>query len=314
MAQSRPTPEPGAVLVVDDDKAARTLVRLVLEKAGLKVVEADSGEEGLAVLTARAAVLDAVVLDVRMPGLSGFEVLKVIQDDAYFSRIPVLVLTAHADTEEDVVRSALLGAVDHLGKPFSPAVLQAKVVRAVRRRREQRELEGRVSAAERLARIDALTQLGNRQLFYERFREEAAFAARSRSPLALAVLDLDHFKSYNDTLGHDAGDLALQHFSGTMTSSIRREDSAFRYGGEEFVLLMRGADRRSAKACTTRLRAALKQSPVVLTDGSTRQITFSGGIAVADESNEFWTEGMFGRADEALYRAKESGRDRDELA
>lgn len=311
---SAPAEAGGVVLVVDDDTATRTLVVRVLQQAGLECREAASGEEALSILRRRGAFVDAIVLDVRMPGLSGFEVLELVRADPALAAIPVVLLTAHADTDADLVLGASLGAVDHLSKPFSAVVLQAKIARAVEHCRERRALENRLESAERLARIDPLTQLGNRQLFYERLREETSYAARHRTPLALLVLDLDHFKSLNDGLGHEVGDAALRYFSSIVTAVLRKEDSAFRYGGEEFVILMRASDARSAMTCTARLRAALKLHPFRLEDETTRALTFSAGIAVAEEANEFWTEGLFGRADEALYRAKESGRDRDEVA
>ncbi len=314
MGERSEEPPKGVVLVVDDDTATRTLVARVLGQSGLDIREASSGEEALTLLRRRGAIIDTVVLDVRMPGLSGFDVLAQIRDDPALSLIPVVLLTAHADTEADLVQGANLGAVDHLSKPFSAAVLRAKVIRAVDQCRTQRALEDRLESAERLARIDPLTQLGNRQLFYERLREESSYATRHRAPLALVVLDLDHFKSLNDTLGHEVGDAALRHFAEVLTATLRKEDAAFRYGGEEFVVLMRGCDAPAAMVGTGRLRAALKLRPLEVDETTTRAITFSAGVAVADASNEFWSEGLFGRADEALYRAKRLGRDRDEVA
>ncbi|MBL9027569.1 MAG: diguanylate cyclase [Myxococcales bacterium] len=314
MAQASADPAAGVVLVVDDDTATRTLVVRVLQQAGLSCREAASGEEALALLRRRGSAIDAVVLDVRMPGISGFDVLAAVREDPALAPIPIVLLTAHADTEDDLVLGAQLGAIDHLSKPFSASVLRAKVRRAVDQCRAQRELEVRLESAERLARIDPLTQLGNRQLFYERLREESSYAARHRASFALVVLDIDHFKALNDTLGHETGDRALRHFADTLAAVIRKEDSAFRYGGEEFVILMRGADAKAATTCTSRLRNALRHRPLELDAGQSRVITFSSGTALADEANEFWTEGLFGRADEALYRAKEAGRDRDEVA
>ncbi|NUO53861.1 MAG: diguanylate cyclase [Polyangiaceae bacterium] len=304
----------GVVLVVDDDVATRTLVTRLLEQSGFDCREATTGEEALALLRRRGETIDCIVLDVRMPGISGFDVLEAVRADPMVATIPVLLLTAHADTEVDIVRGATLGATDHLSKPFSGAVLRAKVTRAVETCRAQRVLEGRLETAERLARIDPLTQLGNRQLFYERLREEASFAARHKSPLALVVIDIDHFKSLNDSLGHETGDKALVHVAAVLGAALRREDGAFRYGGEEFVVLMRGVDAKAALACTTRLRAALAARPLSLASGASRDITFSAGVAVADATNDFFTDALFARADEALYRAKESGRNRDEVA
>jgi diguanylate cyclase (GGDEF)-like protein len=302
------------VLVVDDDQSTRQLVVRWLEQAELACLQAESGAGALELLRADASRIDAVVLDVMMPGLGGFDVLKVMQEDPVMKLVPVLFLTAHAHDEASLVKSATMGAVDHLSKPFSGAVLRAKVLRAVQQRKDERAMERKLAAAEKLARIDQLTQLGNRQLLYERLREEAAYARRHHRPFCLAILDLDHFKSINDTMGHEGGDCALRHFAKLLNASTRQGDGAFRYGGEEFVLLLRSCEVKAALAATARLRATLKLFPATMPDGSQRHVTFSAGIAVADEANEFLTENLLPRADEALYRAKQAGRDRDDVA
>jgi len=134
-------------------------------------------------------------------------------------------------------------------------------------------------------------------------------------------MDLDHFKRVNDTWGHDAGDEVLRHFAKLLSATVRQEDSAFRYGGEEFVLLLRNSDQGGGRVATQRLRTTLQIVPARFVPKGAESstpiehfVTFSAGIAVADEKNEFLTERLLSRADEALYRAKEAGRDRDELA
>ncbi|NUP11554.1 MAG: diguanylate cyclase [Polyangiaceae bacterium] len=304
----------GNVLVVDDDEDTRRLVVRWLARSRLSSVEADSGGAALEILRRDPSKIDLVVLDVMMPGLGGFDVMKAMQADPSLKVIPVIFLTAHADDEAAIVTSASLGAIDHLTKPFSGPILVAKVLRGIQQRVVQRELERKLADAEKRARIDLLTQLGNRQLFYERLRDESAFARRHRTPFCLAMLDIDHFKDVNDTLGHEAGDMALKHFAKLVSATIRQGDAAFRYGGEEFVVLLRSSDVSAGLAAMERLRAALQLLPVKFRDGSSRSITFSSGLAVADESNDFMTDGLLSRADEALYRAKEGGRNRDEVA
>ncbi len=304
----------GTVLVVDDDDATRMLVCRWLSQAGLSCLQAENGRVALEHLQRQHTGIDLVVLDVMMPEKGGFEVLKEMSEDGVLSQIPVMLLTAHAEDEADVVRGASLGAIDHLTKPFSGPVLKAKAIRAVQRRQGQRELAEKLEQAERLARIDPLTQLGNRQLLYERLREESAYARRHHQAFCVVILDLDHFKSINDTLGHDAGDEALTHFAKLLAASVRQEDGAFRYGGEEFVLLLRNTEGHAALATTDRLRTALRLRPARFASGQERFLTFSAGVAAANHANGFLTEGVLTRADEALYRAKEAGRNRDEVA
>lgn len=301
----------GTALVVDDDTATRRLVARWLLHGNLRCLEAADGEQALAILREAHARIDVVVLDVMMPGLSGFDVLGQISQDPALSQIPVILLTAHANAERDFVEGAEHGAADHLSKPFSGPVLKAKVLRAARARRATL---GRLAKAELLARVDPLTQLGNRQLLFERLREETAFAKRSHASLCVCVLDLDHFKSINDRFGHETGDNALKLFARTLVASIRKEDTAFRYGGEEFVVLMRQIGEEGARAVLERVRVTLAHFPLALPNGGTEVLSFSGGIALADGTNEFFTDAMIRRADIALYEAKRAGRGHDRLA
>ncbi len=311
---ARPSPAPPTVLVVDDDAETRRLVARWLARANLSCLDADSGLRALETMRRDPAGIDLVILDVMMPGMNGFEVLAAMHADEKLRPIPVIVLTAHADDDASIVEGARLGAIDHLTKPFSGPVLVAKVQRAVEARLEEKALREKLAEAEKRARIDPLTQLGNRALLFERLREEAAFARRHQSPLCLAVLDLDHFKNINDTLGHEAGDAALRHFAKLLAASMRQGDAAFRYGGEEFVVLLRSSNVTAALSAMQRLRTSLSLSPAPISDPSLAFLRFSSGISVADAHNGFAADNLLARADEALYRAKESGRARDEIA
>ena len=303
--------KPGSVLVVDDDDALRTLVVTWLTKAGLACVEARSGEEALESAKAMAEGLDAIVCDVMMPGIDGFAVLERLKADTTTAAIPVVLLTAHANAETDIIRGVEAGAVEHLAKPFSGRVLTAKVRAMVTRGRAARALEKKLHFAEQHATIDALTNLFNRRHFEARFREESAHARRHSRPLALILIDLDHFKSINDTFGHEEGDRVLKHVGAAIPTVLRTEDSAYRYGGEEFVILLRDCDSESAKTVGARLRARLIASPIELgVERVLRTVTFSGGVAAAQADNGFKTEDLVARADQALYRAKRGGRDR----
>ena len=305
---------PGSVLVVDDDDALRVLVVKWLTKAGLVCVEARSGEEALASAKSMADGLDAIVCDVMMPGIDGFAVLERLKADAATAPIPVLLLTAHANTDMDIVRGVEGGAVDHLAKPFSGPVLSAKVRALVARGREERALGRKLRFAEKHATIDGLTGLFNRRHFEARYREESAQVSRYSRPLALLLIDLDHFKSINDTFGHEEGDRVLTHVAAAMPSALRAEDSAYRYGGEEFVVLLRDCDAASAMLVGERLRARLNGDPIGLgPDKQPRVVTFSGGVAAAQADNGFKSDDLVARADLALYRAKRAGRDRIEL-
>ena len=298
-------------LIIDDDDATRALVARWLSNGGFETLQASSGERGLELARENAATIDVVVLDVMMPGIDGFETLKRLKSDASTALLPVVLLTAHANADLDVVRGVEGGAIDHVSKPFSGPVLTAKVRALASRMVAERELRMQLRSAEENAASDALTKLYNRRQLDMRLREATAHASRHREPLAVAVLDLDHFKSINDTYGHDSGDRVLVHFAELLRRGMRTSETAYRYGGEEFVLLLRG-DAAAAVRAVERLRAALAAAPIRLGDAE-RTITFSAGVASASGENGFDTSDIVGRADAALYRAKRAGRDRTEV-
>ena len=306
---------PRTVLVVDDDEATRALTARWLKNAKLNVLEASSGEAGLELAIAGASTIDTIVLDVMMPGLDGFATLKRLKEMPATAVIPVVLLTAHANHERDVVEGVETGAVDHIAKPFSGPVLVAKVRQLCERSRGERELRAKLRQAEQTATVDALTSLGNRRHFEARLREESAHARRHQQPFALVMLDIDHFKTVNDTFGHEEGDRVLVHFADVIRSILRADDAAFRYGGEEFVLILRACDAERGVRAAERLRAALKSRPIELGEASVvRHVTFSAGVASPRASSGFATDDLVSRADAALYVAKRGGRDRVEVS
>ncbi len=298
------------MLVVDDDDATRRLIRMWVERAEVEVIEAENGKSGLELARQHVARLDAIILDVMMPGMDGFAVLNALQEEPSTAEVPVVLLTAHANEEGDVVRGIERGAIDHVAKPFRGPVLLARVRALSEQRRAQRQMRARLQVAETLATKDPLTGLSNRRDFDLQLEKESSYASRHQSPFALLLVDIDHFKSINDLYGHPEGDRVLQFFSEQVSQCLRRSDRAFRVGGEEFALLLRGADRASAVVVAERLERALETNPVFFEGGDSRSVTFSGGVATAEASNAFRIAGMMDRADEALYRAKRTGRAR----
>lgn len=298
-------------MVVDDDGPTRALVLRWLKSAGFVCQEAASGEEALALLTAEPTKFEAVVLDVMMPGMDGFEVLARMKTAPELTAIPVLFLTASA-AESDIIRGVEAGAADYLLKPFSGPVLVAKL-RAVRERsRAEWMLRRKLQSAEQNATTDGLTGLLNRRSFDERSVEMMGLSSRHREPLALVMLDIDRFKSVNDEYGHPAGDVALRFVADRIRRVLRLGDLAFRYGGEEFALLLRKCDSIGALGVYDRLRDELRRAPVELGRGMSRALTLSGGIATLESDNGFREAELITRADAALYRAKRNGRDRVE--
>jgi len=292
----------GRILVAEDSLVVRTVVCDQLEDEGYDVVEAVDGESALAACaTARP---DAILLDIEMPGLDGHQVLARLKADDDLKDIPVVFLTGRTGTD-DMVAGLRAGAHDYLKKPFEPAELIARIGGAVRIKRLQDELRVRNEQLDRLSRIDELTGLHNRRHVDEQLKKEISTARRHDQPLAVLMLDIDHFKSVNDQEGHPAGDRVLQEFAARVQAVTRDGDVVGRWGGEEFIIIAPQTSVSEALTLGERLRQAITERPVDLGDRAV-SITVSIGCAVGVGTPEQLVE----QADTALYRSKSEGRDR----
>jgi diguanylate cyclase (GGDEF)-like protein len=295
------------VLIADDSRVARLMLRRQLEARGLRVEEAGNGHE--AVRACRVLRPDVVLLDVDMPGLDGHSALRLIRQDPDIRDIPVVFITARTNTE-DVVAGLQLGAHDYLRKPFEPSELIARVSAALRVKSLQDELRTRNSELERATRTDALTGMFNRRHLEERLAGLLAAARRHREPVAVLMIDVDHFKSINDSMGHAGGDAVLRAIAERLTRNIRLEDVAGRWGGEEFLVLGATTDAAAAGLLGERIRRTVAGGPITVEGVGDRDVTVSVGCAAGLED----AETLLRRADAALYEAKSAGRNRTVVA
>jgi len=302
------TAPPATILVAEDSLVVRTVVRRHLEAQGYAVLEADDGHTALE--RCRAERPDVVLLDVEMPGLNGYQVLKALKADPELSSIPVVFLTGRTSTE-DVVAGLGLGAHDYLKKPFEPAELIARVSSAVRLKALQDELRGRNLELDRLSRTDALTGVHNRRHVEEQLHQHASAARRHGLALSAIMLDIDQFKGINDAFGHAAGDAVLQQFARRLGALLRAEDIGARWGGEEFLVVLPYTDLEGAAVMGERFRAAVADEPFVVPTGQAIRVTVSGGCASSRGEDP---EQLVRDADAALYDAKQSGRNRVAVA
>jgi len=295
---------PIVVLLVEDSAAIRALVRRMLVAGGHTVVEAAHGADALA--ACRQHQPDVVLLDVEMPGMSGWDVLAAMKADPALSDVPVVFLTGRSDTA-DMVDGLRLGAHDYLRKPCEPTELLARVQAAARVKRLQDELRQRNEELDLISRTDALTGLRNRRHVEEYLARLVSLARRHAEPIAVLLVDIDHFKSVNDGHGHDAGDAVLREVAGRMVGSVRLEDMIGRWGGEEFLVVLPNTAAQGAAELAERLRQVVADEPYGLPDGGAISVTISLGCAasVIDDATT-----LVRSADAALYEAKESGRDR----
>lgn len=308
------TPEEGfgkRILVAEDDLVSRRLLERFLVKWGFEVVLASNGSDAWQVLqkedTPRLAVLDWM-----MPELEGTEVCQMVRKLADRPYVYILLLSARSQ-KQDVLEGLKAGADDYLTKPFDMEELQARLYVGKR----IIELQDNLIAARETLRFqathDALTHLANRGEIFEVLRREMARHRREKNSLGIALADLDHFKSINDTYGHAAGDAVLQEAARRMTASVRVYDTVGRYGGEEFLIIVPSSDESGTAALAERIRAAISSRPMEA--GTTlADVTVSLGVASSAGQHPMDAEALLRAADAALYRAKERGRNRVELA
>lgn len=286
------------VLVIDDSQDVHRLLRARLRTEELDIASASTGPEGLEAAKSMSPAI--VLLDLDMPGMDGFEVLRSLKDDAVCNSIPVIVLSG-LQSSQDKVTAFDLGAVDYITKPFDLTELRVRVRAALR-------LQQLVQMLAQRAQIDGLTGLWNRAFFDRRWSEEVARSVRHGRPLSVAMLDIDHFKSINDTYGHPAGDSVLQGVAKLLQRECRASDIACRYGGEEFALIMPDTTPTDSRNVCDRIRATLEG--VSWPKHPERRITVSIGIAGTVGASTMTFENWIEAADKNLYTAKRSGRNR----
>jgi diguanylate cyclase (GGDEF)-like protein len=295
--ESNPRPQ---LLIVDDQPLNIRLFHEIFH-ADHEVFFATSGEDALEFC--RNKVPDLILLDVIMPGLNGYEVCRRLKQDERTREIPVIFVTAQSDaTEEEDGLAA--GAVDFIAKSASANVMRARVRTLLILKRQSDLLR-------QMARVDALTGLANRRHFDETLDSEWRRCTRSGTPLSLMIIDLDHFKLFNDHYGHQAGDSCLQQVAACLKAGFARShDLVARYGGEEFVCVMPETSLEGAEAKAQGLEKAVRalriphdKSPVA---GGI--VTISLGVAVAMPHVGEECATLILCADRSLYMAKDAGR------
>lgn len=297
------------VLIADDDPLFAGILRELVRSFGHEcVIVGDGGAAWQHLLTNGA---DVVISDWQMPGLTGVQLCQMVRDHPEISYPYFIVLSAQG-SRHDVLAAVRAGADDHVTKPPDLDDLEARLIVAERVRALQVEVENARRELEQVnaklyeaAHRDVLTGLGNRLRLNEDLPAIHARFARQGYPYHVVMLDIDHFKAYNDTLGHQAGDALLAAVGRAITTNLRLGDEAYRYGGEEFLLILPNRSLDEAALGAERIRRAIGAATSV---GSLpKPATLSAGLAgvVAGET----PEQVVNRADKALYRAKDGGRD-----
>ena len=308
------------ILIVDDSDIIRTVLAGAVSAMQFEPVLADCGEQALELFAAQRPAL--VLLDVNMPGIDGYETARRIRALQPEEWVPIIFLSASED-DQDLERAIECGGDDYLVKPVSAVVLSAKI-RALQRldhmRRKLLDVSNELSAAnqrlETLSQQDGLTGIANRRAFDALLERYFIHAARRRDPFSVVLCDVDHFKAYNDHYGHATGDECLKQVAAAFARSCRRGvDVAARYGGEEFALLLPDTPGAGAALVANLARREVDALAIPHPASPTAaQVTFSAGIATYAPERDRTSSDLTKRADEALYRAKDTGRNRTVVA
>jgi two-component system, cell cycle response regulator len=305
-------PERRTILIVDDSEAIQHHVEQVLaaQSEAFQVLTAKDGLSAFNLIVRNK--VDLVLCDVVMPGIDGFKFLTLKKSRPELADLPVIMLTGASDVSEKV-RGLEAGAADYLTKPFHDQELVARVRVHLKLRALQEELRVKNEQLQLLSRTDGLTGIWNRRHLIEVGEVELDRARRYKNELGCIMLDLDHFKLVNDRHGHLVGDRVLAAVAQQLGQDLRKCDLAARYGGEEFVLLLPQTGLAGALAVAERQRLAVAGLSVSA-GGVDIHPTVSLGVAAYPTQPAENIEELFRHADQALYRAKEAGRNRVRLA
>jgi len=290
------------ILLIDDAPMhLRALNEILTDE--YDVLVAKSGESGLEM--AQQRTVDLILLDLVLPGMSGFAVLSQLKLLAKTKNIPVIMITS-SDSPDDELMGLSLGAVDYVRKPFVNQIVKARVAIHLK-------LISQMRIIERFSLTDGLTGLSNRRSFDTTIIAEWTRAQRDKKPISMLMMDIDHFKKFNDRYGHLNGDICLQEAARTLRLHIKRgSDYVFRWGGEEFAILLPNTDAAGAHLVAEELRKAIEKMPIELEE-ETVYVTASFGVGTAipaqDDPDEACKD-FHADVDRALYSAKQNGRNR----
>lgn len=296
------------VLIIDDSESVRNRVQRALSEKQVfsRFLLAGDGVEGFKLLLGNR--VDLVLCDIIMPGIDGFRFLSLIQSKPEYSDVPVIMLTGQEDVRAKV-KGLELGASDYLTKPFHDEELVARVKVHLKIKALQDELREKNVRLEELSNTDGLTKITNRRHFMEVFELEFMRAERYSAAMTYVMIDLDHFKRINDQYGHLVGDRALIACANVLREGLRAHDVVARYGGEEFALLLPETDLAGAKVVAERYRRRIEDTTITVGE-HTINLTASLGVSCCPHDEVNSIDDLIRLADDALYVAKQEGRNR----
>jgi diguanylate cyclase (GGDEF)-like protein len=290
-----------SLLIVDDDKSNLMMLSHILQP-DYSVRIASNGVSAIRI--AEKYGPDLILLDIIMPDMDGYGVFAALHSSEKTAHIPVIFITGLSNYNDEK-KGLTLGAADYISKPFDDMIVKLRVQHQIR-------IVNQLRTIEHLSMMDQLTGIPNRRNFDNRLRAEWGRAIRENSPLSLLMMDVDRFKNYNDTYGHRQGDKALCLVANVLTQTIKRtSDFIARWGGEEFTVLLPNTDFDGGVAIAEQIRADIEAVELFCDDGTLTKITVSIGVYAHNPTTPSCSiDEFFLKADEALYNAKNTGRNR----
>jgi two-component system, cell cycle response regulator len=295
------------ILIAEDDLVTRRLLQSRLSSWGHEVVTCENGAQAWTALS-DADAPKLILLDWMMPEMDGLEVCRRIRDRDEQAYTYVIMLTGKSG-QEDLVRGLEVGADDYIVKPFDPNELRVRVRAGTRIVQLQEDLLDALAKVRFQASHDSLTGLWNRAAILDILRRELDRSSREHSAVGVIISDLDDFKQINDRFGHLVGDAVIRDAAATIGLSLRSYDSAGRYGGEEFIIVLPGCDKITSAEPAERMRSAIADR-CVSSSGSGVRYTMSFGVTALERGEFRLLDSLIREADEALYQAKRAGKNR----
>ena len=286
------------ILIVDDTVENLDILGELLNK--YDVIDAINGKDALEIV--KDEQIDLILLDIMMPEMDGFEVCKILQSNIETKDIPIIFITAKTD-EDSIEKAYDMGGLDYVTKPFKPKELLARVKTQLKVQNLQNELK-------LLASTDSMTKLYNRRYFTKISEYTLKLSKRENHNVSIIMLDIDKFKNVNDTYGHQVGDDVIIMLANKLMEHQRKSDIVCRYGGEEFVVLLPNTSIEGANSVAKKIREDVEQLTIKLDSKKELNFTISLGISQVDMKNDINIESALKSADDALYEAKNSGRNK----
>jgi len=286
------------ILIVDDTISNLDILSELLED--YDVIESTNAKEALEIVNNED--VDLILLDIMMPDMDGYEVCQKLKENPKTTDIPIIFITAKTD-EDSIEKAYDIGGADYITKPFKVKELLARVKRELQIQKLQDELK-------LLASTDPMTQLYNRRHFTQLSNQTINLARRNNQTISLIMLDIDKFKDINDTHGHQIGDEVIVSLSNILKQNTRKDDIICRYGGEEFVIMLPNSSLDNTYKIAEDIREKVEKFYLEITKDVQLNFTISSGVSELSLEKENTLEIALKNADDALYKAKESGRNK----